>query len=206
LHTLKNFRWGGGFRSFCFSARSTFLQTTVTYASLLCFRLLNSVYGYGLPISLSNRANSRSHSSSTDMSSRNGSGQTGTLTDYLVPRFGSARTTFLETFALSISVAAAGVLSAYTLSFAPFEIFLFWRSFTIPVLIEVTLYLATKEAVPSKAIFPAEILCLGMLMAAYRPNLPQSPNAIWAAALSSLFAAFWPFQLKRALWSPSECS
>jgi len=68
------------------------------------------------------------------------------------------------------------------------------------------LHLATKEAVPSKAIFPAQILFLGMPVAAYRPNLPQFPNVIWAAAFSSFFAAIWPFQLKRVLWSPGERS
>ena len=48
------------------------------------------------------------------------------------------------------------------------------------------------------------MLCLGILMAAYRQNLPHSPNATWAAAFSPLFAAFWPFQLKRVLQSPAE--
>jgi hypothetical protein len=137
------------------------------------------------------------------MSSRSTSYQTTTIPHYLVPRIGSERTTVLETFALAISVAAGDVLSAFVLSFVLFEIFLFSLSFTIPVSIVVGRYFATNEAVSLKAIFPAVILCLGILMAACRPNLPHSPNATWAAAFSSLFAAFWPFQLKRVLRSPA---
>jgi hypothetical protein len=150
------------------------------------------------------RGNTRSNLSSISISSRNSSDQTSTLTQFPVGTFGSDKTTVLETLALAISIAAAAVLSVYTLSFVPLEIFIFWRSLIIPVAVFVTRYLVAKEAVTSKAIFPAAMLCLGIPMAAYRPNLPQSPNARWTAVFSSLLAAIWPFQLDRVLRSPGE--
>jgi hypothetical protein len=178
----------------------------VTYGFLLCLGLLNCIYEYGPTTLRSPRANTRSNSSPIDKSSRIGSDQTSSFLHYLVSRFGSDRPTVLETFALAISVAAADFLSAYTLSYTPFEIFLFSRSIIISVSIVVTRYFATKEVVPSKAIFPAVLLCLGILIASYRPNLPQSPKAKWAAIFSGLFAAIWPFQLTRMLQSPGENS
>jgi len=160
----------------------------VAYGLLLCLGLFTSTYKHGSATAISN----------------NISDATDTIPHYLASRFGSNWTTALETFALATSLAAATFLSTYTLYFAPLEIFIFSRFTVILAAMVLTNYFNKIETGPSKAIFPAVMLCLGTLMAAYRPNIPGVWTAKWTALFSSVFAALWPFQLKEAFQSPGN--
>lgn len=173
----------------------------VTYCLLLCIEPVIHVYDGRKDFWFQRKA-----IPSTDMSPRENSEQTTACSHHLVALFRSDNAVILRTFALGISLTVVSVLGTYNLSFAPLESSVFWRSLIVPVSMVAAQCFATKVAVSFDSVVSATTLCVGILMAAYRPDFPQLSRPNWAAITECLFAATWPFQLDRAIRLSGTCS